>query len=218
MYPAASLSYYLGAELVSGNEPTLVADGFEYPLAGLEGYESTVGRTLRQALFLDCVVRTEGYYQIDLHERQQVEPLVDLDFAALYDAPLSERLGVYLDVPFETLEPHVPEWHLTTDIVPTHENVDALPFVANDLALIRCPSRVNDATISAPPHTLTEFCRSTGSVFTENESKPLIVEPDTVESIEHAWIGDGYPIGSNKASVKSLRRRFETPRAADPTI
>ncbi|WP_227354926.1 CHAT domain-containing protein [Haladaptatus salinisoli] len=218
VYPAASLAHYLGATLVPGTEPALVGDGFEYSLTGSNGYESTVGRVLRQVWFLDCVVRTEGYYPITLHERDAIEPSVDLDFAALYDAPLSERLGTYLDVPFETLEPHVPEWHLTTDVVPTSTNVDVLPFVANDLALIRCPSRVNDATIDAPPRTLTEFCRDAVAESGDDESKPPIVEPEPVESAEHAWIGDGYPMGSNKVTVESLRRRVEFDPTDDPTV
>ncbi|WP_458206582.1 hypothetical protein [Haladaptatus sp. NG-SE-30] len=217
VYPAASLAYYLGATVVPGTEPTLVADGFEFSLAGSNGYESTVGRVLRQVLFLDCVVRTEGLYPIDLHERDAIEPLVDLDFAALYDAPLAERLRAYLGIPFETLEPHMPEWQLTTDIVPTHDNVDALPFVANDLAKIRCPSRVKDATVSAP-QTLTEFCRSTVADPTDSETNPPIVEPEPVESTEHVWIGDGYPMGSNKVSVESWRRRVESSLSDDPAI
>ncbi|WP_458188334.1 hypothetical protein [Haladaptatus sp. NG-WS-4] len=218
VYPAASLAYYLGATVVSGPKPTLVADGFEYSLAGSEGYETTVGRVLRQALFLDCVVRTEGYYLVDLHERGEIEPLVELDFAALYDAPFSARLAAYLGVPFETLEPHLPEWPLTTDVVPTSENVEALPFVANDLALIRCPSPVRESTVNETPRTLAEFCRSAAEDPDDVGPSSPIVEPKPFESVEHAWVGDGYPMGSNKTSVASLRRRVESVRTDDPTV
>ncbi|MFC6725660.1 caspase family protein, partial [Halobium palmae] len=36
-----------------------------------------------------------------------------------------------------------------------------------------------------------------------------IVSPDPVDTIEHAWVGDGYPLGANKATAQSYRRRIE---------
>ena len=100
VYPIVSLAYYLGATVVPGHDPRLVAGSFERSLDGPDGYVETVNRILRQTFFLDCLTRTEGYYKVELHEREAVEPLVDLDFADLYETPLPERLAVYLSVPF----------------------------------------------------------------------------------------------------------------------
>ncbi len=210
VYAAAPLAYYLGAEVVPGECPRLVANEFEYDLTSSAGFETAVANTLQQIFFLDCLTRTEGYYQVDLHERRQVEPTLDLDFSALYDASPTDRLETYLGVPFETLEPNLPDWHLTTDVVPSPGNVESLPFVANDLSLVRCPPQPTTRTVRSQPEPLTEFyradfVRSTDSSTSVND----IVQPDPTNSVEHAWIGDGYPLGSNKTTVESCRRRIE---------
>ncbi|WP_266078398.1 hypothetical protein [Haladaptatus caseinilyticus] len=218
-YAATPLACYLGAKVVPGEYPRLVADEFERSLTSSTGFEHAVANTLRQVFFLDCLTRTEGYYRVELHERKQVEPLVDLDFAALYEASFTERLEAYLSIPFETLEPYIPDWHLTTDVVPTSDNVKCLPFVANDLSLVRCPPKPTTRTVRSQPKPLSEFYRSdfvrggddAGSV---ND----IVQPDPSESIEHAWIGDGYPLGSNKTTIESCRRRIERTAPDDSNI
>ncbi|WP_227353199.1 hypothetical protein [Haladaptatus salinisoli] len=217
VYPAASLAYYLGAKLVPGADPRLVADGFERSLDGPGGYEATVNRVLRQAFFLDCLVRTEGYYRVDLHERQRVEPLVDLDFADLYGRPLADQLTAYLSVPFETLEPHVLDWHLTTDVVPTAENLPALSYFADELSLLRTPRNPRQHTVAPTPEIFDEFTRSAVAAgdFTRGASdawdwddeEMFQVEP--VETMEHAWVGNGYPVGANKVTLESLRRQVE---------
>ncbi|WP_435153082.1 hypothetical protein [Haladaptatus sp. DFWS20] len=209
VYPATSLAYYLGAEVVSGTNPRLVVDEFEHSLDGKAGYEVTVGRTLQQVFFLDCLTRTEGLYRPRLHERQQVESRVDLDFAALYDTPLVERLRDYLAVPFETLEPHIPEWPLTTDVIPTPQNVEMLPFVADDLSLVRCPTTPTKKPTRPSPATIGEFCRSSATESSAPTPGRQVVEPKPAETIEHAWVGDGCPLGSNKVTVESRRRRIE---------
>ncbi|WP_435155057.1 hypothetical protein [Haladaptatus sp. DFWS20] len=209
VYTATPLAYYLGANVVPGENPRLTAEGFEHSLTSSHGLETAIADTLQQVFFLDCLIRTEGYYQVDLHERQQVEPLVDLDFAALYDASPAERLEAYLSVPFETLEPYLPDWHLTTDVVPTPDNVKSLPFVANDLSLVRCPPKPTTRTVRSQPKPLTEFYRADFVRGTDSASVNDIVQPDPSNSVENAWIGDGYPLGSNKTTVESCRRRIE---------
>ncbi|WP_276301221.1 hypothetical protein [Halorussus lipolyticus] len=222
VYPASSLAYYLGAEVVPGDRPRLVTDsGFEYDLAGPLGYEETVGRVLRQSFLLDCVTRTEGYYQVDLHEREQVEAAVELDFADLYDLSLAERLEAYLSVPFETIEACVPDWNLTTDVMATPDNAEVLPFVANDLALVRCPGEPTTASVNPTPEPIDEFFRSGSDApaddFTRSttDAAPAtpaqreIFNPEPAETVEHAWVGEGFPVGANKATAESYRRRVE---------
>jgi hypothetical protein len=216
VYPAAPLAYYLGAELVPGRSPRLVADGFEYDLDGPDGYETTVHRTLQQSFFFDCLTRTEGYYQVDLHERRQVEPLVDVDFGELYDASLPARLETYLDVPFETIRDFVPEWNLTTDVTPIHEHCNILPFVANDLVLVRCPPNPAEMNVVPTLEAQEEFFRDAHAVsddFVRSAGEQEVVEnifkPDPLGTVEHAWVGEGYPLGANKVTATSQRRRLE---------
>jgi len=206
VYPAASLAYYLGAEVGPGTDPRLVAGDFEYALDGPEGYESTVNRVLRRVVFLDCLTRTEGYYAVDLHERQRVEPLVDLDFGALYDRPIAAQVREYLSVPYETLAPHVPEWPLTTDVVPVADNVDVLPFAARELSLVRCPDEPSTASSTSPPGALADFYRGPANDDPPTEN---VVRTDPVETSGHAWVGDGYPLGGDKLTADACRRRVE---------
>jgi len=104
-------------------------------------FERRTGEVLRQAFHFDCLARTEGFYPVDLHERETTD--LDLDWGRLYDLPLAERLGEYLAVPFERVEPELPQWTLTTDVRPDPENVELLPFVvAGELSIVRSPETV----------------------------------------------------------------------------
>jgi hypothetical protein len=90
VFVVAPLAYYLGARVVPGNTPRIVADDFEHPLDVARGFETAVEQVLKRAFLLDCVTRTEGLYPVDLYERRQLESTVELDFAALYDAAPAE--------------------------------------------------------------------------------------------------------------------------------
>ncbi len=131
--------------------------------------------------------------------------------------PLAERLGAYLDVSYEDLEPLLPQWSLTTDVHPAAENVSVLPYLADDLSLIRCPGADSAAADPEPGH-VSEFLRSPadaavvrgaaerGTGFTSDDDR--FVQPDPVDTVEHAWVGEGIPLGANKATVEAYRRRI----------
>ena len=233
VYPVASLAYYLGATVVPGNVPQLVTEtGFTYDLQTEVGFEREVEQVLKRTFLLDCVTRTEGLYEVVLHERTAVEPMVELDFAALYERPLAERLETYLDVPYGLLEPHVPDWKLTAHVADTPESVETLPFVVNDLAVVRVGTAGPDGpTESAPTldpeqgkqqlEAVDSFYRSTRSedphVVTQ-PSAPTVTPPKT-ESMEQAWIGEGAPHGASKATAQAYRNRLElTPTEGDIDI
>ncbi|WP_128475742.1 hypothetical protein [Halorussus pelagicus] len=211
-YVAAPLAFYLGAQLVVGDAsaPRLVTDeGFAYDLDGPKGFEEEVARTLKQTFFLDCVTRTEGYYPVTLHEREMVEPLVDLDFAALYERSLAERLEAYLSVPFEVIEEQIPTWKLSTRVDPAPENVASVPFLVDDLAVVRTPAARRTATHRA--------AASSGGLardgdFTRSSSEPSgtrpVVEPEPTDSVEQAWIGDHAPVDATKATATAFRNRL----------
>ncbi len=213
VYPVASLAYYLGAEVVPGKSPKIVTEsGFEYSLDGPPGYETRVARALKRCFLLDCVVRTEGLYTVDLHERRAVESATGIDPETLYDAPLSERLERYLDVPWDAVADHVPEWKLTTHLETTPENAEMLPFLVDDLAVIRAPSAERgSASADAQRSALGEFVRE--GTFTrsagETADGPDTVTPAATDSLESAWAGEGVPAGASKPTVAAFRNRLQ---------
>ncbi|GKZ15489.1 hypothetical protein [Haladaptatus sp. T7] len=225
VFPVVSLAYYLGATVVPGHDPRLVAGSFERSLDGPGGYVETVNRVLRQTFFLDCLTRTEGYYKVELHERERVEPLVDLDFADLYETPLPERLAVYLSVPFETLEPHIPNWRLGVDLTPTVQNAEYMPHIARDLALVRIPDKPTSKTVKPMSDAQSEFFRAPSSeVLVRGASGWDTVDGRDVFQVDpmpnvigQAWAGPGYPLTVNKLDVSALRQRIDR-RPSNETI
>lgn len=245
LYPVVSLAYYFAADVVPGNEPRIEGDGWSHSLE--PDFERRTAEILRQSFHLDCLVRTEGFYPVDLHERETTD--LDLDWGRLYDLPLAERLGEYLAVPFERIEPELPQWTLTTDVRPDPGNVEMLPFVAGELSIVRSPETATPVTAgegggvgflrgpgtdSTPrPASLgpDEFVRgSAGSEPVRGEvpadagvsrgadaaadrgavpADADFVQPEPVDTVEHAWVGDGVPLDANKATLDAYHRRLE---------
>ena len=235
IFVVAPLAYYLGARVRPGEEPRLRTDrGLEHSLDGPSGFERTVERALKRTFFLDCLARTEGLYPVALHEREAVEVDLDLDLAALYDRPLAERLDAYLDVPFTAVEDHLPEWKLTSHVEPAPTSVETLPFLVDDLAVVRCASTESvrrsttlmyddgvEAARTGRESGLTRRASTTRS--TDADVSPGIdtefVSPETTDSLEAAWVGEGLPLGASKASVEAYRNRLDrTPADGDIAI
>ena len=213
VFVAAPLAYYLGARLVPASTPRLTTDtGFEYALDSPRGFESAVERTLKQLFFLDCVTRTEGYYEIDLHERTAVEPYVDLDFATLYDRPLAEQVAAYLEVPYDLIEDHIPEWRLTTHVEPTAGNAEQLPFVVDDLAVVRTHDYHQRTQATVPAEVEAEFTRddviTRSASASDGATASEYVEPTSEGTLEQAWIGESIPIGASKLTVEAFLNRL----------
>jgi hypothetical protein len=222
LYRVSSLAYYLGADVAPGEERVLDADGEHYDLDTARGFEDEVAKLLKHAFLLDCVVRTEGFYPVNLHERNAVEDALTFDLAAVYDATPAERLSVYLEVPYEATEPYVPQWKLNADVAPDPDNIAAIPFVANELGTVRIPGTDESPTVHDEPEELTSFYRADGTtVRSSSESVTAgsnIVKPRETDAIEHAWIADGFPIGASKTRVESYLRRLDRPVREDDSI
>jgi hypothetical protein len=207
IFSITSLAYYLGAEVVDGTNPRIIADGEEYPLPR-ENFHTAVNERLRQLVFLDCLTRTEGYYDIELFERKATADVLELDYNDLYDSPLAVRTAAYLETDLEQYREYLPEWDLTVDIHPTPSRISTLSFVANDLALIRTPEQWKQQEAEALDPESTSTPTAGPDAFTPREAP----------SIEHVHLGPGYPLGSCKATQTSLKRRIERPEPADETI
>ncbi|PSQ34187.1 hypothetical protein BRD08_10360 [Halobacteriales archaeon SW_10_66_29] len=232
IFPLASLSYYLGADFVPAQRPRLVTDdGFAYAFDYPEGYEDDVARVLKQVFLLDCLARTEGFYAVNLHERNALDAQLDLDWAALYDAPLAERLEPYLSVPYAVLAEHVPEWRLTAHVEPTPDTVEQLPFVVDDLAVVRTVdteqwrSSSPDLRVAAdgagedvltrsasPSESTSEpaedpVSRSVSSTTQRDDT--TYVEFEEADSLEQAWLGEGVPVGASKLIPAAFHNRLD---------
>ncbi|NEU58189.1 hypothetical protein [Halorussus sp. MSC15.2] len=148
VYTVAPLAYYLGAEVLPGETASLTADSEEIRHLGddVASVGESVEEILKRVLLLDCVTRTEGLYPDDLHERDVLETHTDLDFAALYDAPPADRLGAYLAVSDEAMAAIDSPWHRITHVEedPGPDPVELLPYVVNDLSLVRVKQSSDD--------------------------------------------------------------------------
>ncbi|WP_440766828.1 hypothetical protein [Natronorubrum sp. DTA7] len=146
IFTVTPLAYYLGAEMVPSAKPKILTDdGRTYSLNGPEGFEKTVERTLKKIHFFDCIVRTEGVTEIPLRERKKVEESIGFNSKCMYGESLSEQLNTYLKVPFSTVKPFLPEWRLKVQIEPIPENIPFLPFIANDLAIVKVKDETNQS-------------------------------------------------------------------------
>ncbi len=210
IFVATPLAYYLGARLVPGDAPRLVADGFVHDFDGPHGFEESVARALKRTFFLDCVVRTEGIYDVPLHERQTVESRTDIDVERLYDASLGEQLSAYFEIPYEHIADLVPEWKLTTHVAPQTDNIELLPFITNDLAVVRTPTGTEVSHSEVQAAVVDDFLRDdivrSAGATTPNET---YVKPSSTDSVEQAWISDGTPVGASKTTPAAYRNRLQ---------
>ncbi|WP_232686082.1 hypothetical protein [Halobacterium zhouii] len=222
LYRVSPLAYYLGADVFVGEGRELHVGDEQYDLNTTRGFESEVTTLLKHVFFLDCVTRTEGFYSMNLHERNLVEDDLTFDLETVYNASLADRLNAYLEVPYDVTEPHRPKWKLTADIEADRSRIETLPFIANELAEVRVPGTEDRETASSEPEELTSFYRSEAALVRSpsdaSTSKSNILKPRETDSIEHAWIGDGFPIGASKTNAEFYRQRLERTERVSDTI
>ncbi len=220
VYAATPLAYYLSAKIVPSDAPRLETPNRQYPLdgtGGFDGVEDELSRVFQHLFFLDCIIREEGTYDVPVQERKDVEPFLEFDCSELYERSLAEQVDAYLDVPFDVIEPSLPKWNLMTDVVPSEANVETLPFIADELSLVRCPIPTTRVQQTAQLPEITDFCRSVQTA-SESEHETLAISPQPATAKNLVWVGDGVPVGGNKATVESYRRRVEYSPSERSTI
>lgn len=219
LYAVASLSFYLGADVRPGDRPAIETATATHELGVERPLADDAARALERLFLLDCVVRTEGVYPDPLRERSRLEDALPFDPGRVYDATLSERVDRYLDVPHEVVEPYVPRWPLTAHVPSTPDGIEILPFVVNELGVVREP---RGEVVRAPtPATDAEetFVRSASverspaaRPVDEEEPKTFVEPAVTGESIEHAWFGGNVPRGASKATLEAYRNQLSRGR------
>jgi hypothetical protein len=198
-------------------------EGFVHPLTGPPGFETRVARALKRSFLLDCVVRTEGIYPVDLHERERIVAATGLAVPALCDLPPAERLARYHDPPWEAIVPVVPRWRLAARVDPTPETLELLPYVVNGLATVwtarDAPGESRHSVVVG------EFLRrasadeslvrggasegfTRGSKWGGRGSVGSVVDGET-DAVEEAWVGKSCPLGVNKVTAAGFRHRLQ---------
>jgi hypothetical protein len=234
VYPLASLASYLGARVEPG-DPALHAAGRTYPLDAVDEsprvtghrpestpadplgrYETAVRDVFRHLFLLDTVVRTVGYYDVALAEREAIERHLPLSLRAAYDAPLAERTAAYLAVPLSVTAPAWPRWRLTATAPAVPETARHLPFLAADLALVRTSPTA--AVTGAPEPALVQAEGGESSATARSGTRSgvdglagadVVEVPPAPESLSQAWLGEGIPRGASKATLRSYARHLE---------
>lgn len=225
------LAYYFGADIIPGESHVIrTPQGFQHSLDNTEReFEGEVKRVLKQCFFLDCLTRTEGYYQVTLSEREHLNEKLNLDFATLYDETLPEQLERYLSISYNTIESYIPKWKQTVYMEAAPDNVEFLPFLINDLAAIHSAEnadfsrhRVNDSI--GEDGTIVN--RSTNNSTVGDDQDGLIrknsksrsgdgpkpeeyIEIPECDSNEQTWVGDGIPIGASKSMISAFKNRLK---------
>jgi hypothetical protein len=213
--PAAPLSYYLGAGIRAGESPALVVDGTRHRLDRGDGFERTVERTLKRTFFLDCLVRTESPREVVLYERAELDDALDVDLRALYGRPAAERLEAYQSVPYEAVEPYLPDWRRTAHVQPTRMGIEALPFLANDLAAVRVHEGPPTEGGATPP---TPDVSGPERGLERSTAPGEVVRPPETDSVAQAWVGPGVPVGAIKTIPQAFRNWQRRERRDDEEV
>lgn len=217
VFVVAPLAYYLGARVVSGNDPRLVAGEEQYSLVDNASLEESVERVLKQTFFLDCLVRTAGERPVPLYEYEKVAPALDIDIDSLYGRPGAERLQSYLTVPFEDVVDYIPTWKLVSHVAPHGDSLEVLSFLVNDLSVIRSPPDRTPPEQSKTEAVFTPSARSDGGTGlvrktsgsdSDKRAKPR-VNPGQTNSLEQAWVGPGMATGASKAIPEAFWNRLD---------
>lgn len=217
LYPLAPLAFYLGAEIREGPNPKLLTDdGFEYDLGGGTWLDDVAARVLRQVFTLDAVVRSTGLFDVDLHEREAVASLLDVDLETLYGLPMRERLEAYLAIPPEQVAGIGPRWSMTAYVPPTENGIEYIPHVVDELGFVRNPrgTKMDESAELAGFDVPVE--RSRRYVSSDAGTRKLL-RPDTVDdSVEHVWFDDHVPVGATKGTLAAFRNTLDRTTYHDP--
>lgn len=197
LFTVAPLSYYLGASIAFGERFQLETDAGV--AADLD--ERGVETVLQHVFLLDCLVRTHGLYEQKPVEYEALAPKLPLDLPGLYDASLAERTEAYLSVPTSVTEPYVPRWPSVAYVEPSVDRLEALPFLVDDLSLIRIDGVDRYRGEAARKVALSRFVtspvekRSASAVF---EGRDTFVDVPETDARHRVWVGEGVPMNASK--------------------
>jgi hypothetical protein len=216
----APLAYYLGAPVEPAEDPALVVESERFGLDATTDVEATVERTLKRTLFMDCLVRTTYPRPEMLAEREHLDDVLDVSLATLKGRPFHERLARYMEIPYDTIEPHFPDWRTVAHVQPTRTGVEALPFLANDLAIVRVPDHTPDdgPRTGATTDGTSRRDGGSGGAVDDAAGTRHVVRPPSTDAVGQAWVGPGVPIGVSKVLPTAYHNRLDRERREDGTV
>ncbi len=237
VFVVSPLAYYLGASVGPAAEPRLVVGDEAYPLPAGPDLETAVEQLLKRTFFLDCLVRTVGPRRIPLWERRELAPALEeelsVDLDELHGCSPAERLRAYQSVDYERIEPYLPDWKLVAHVQAAAANVETIPFLVSDLAVVRCaratgPGGPGDADLETATVGITDggLRNDARPLYRSDTGGPRQADRHSVwagrgggRAVEETWVGDGIAPGMSKAMPEAFRNRLgRDPRERDVDI
>lgn len=249
LYPAVPLAYWLGATVEPG-EPALHAGKQRYPLGVAGGYNAqSEQRAYEQhiadifQLLFQFEAACRGFYDsLPLEIEQRVKKSdIHLDLDAIANEPIDKRTQAFLNIgtPATVLNEKIgrPTWPQTVDVEPTADNSVALPFFADEMAIVRCHKKTGTASRPTQSYGKTGRRPTAGGADPDPEalssqrsemagdspqnpsSHPLLDHPTDsrlltlppTDSIVHSWLGDGVAGNATNIEIGSLMDRVAQP-------
>ena len=217
IFTVAPLAYYLGAIVEPGNRPRLITDGQSYDLDAGD-LAGSVQSVLEHVFTLDCVVRMAGIYPFRTAAADELEARVDLDYEALFKLPLAERTAEYFEIP-QSATAGLLDWHYTADVAADPAYAAALPYLMDELAVVRSPPQQSGQVDLTPsPNALQSMDDGVPArAAVENTTpQPLSgVTPVDADTSGHSWVADDFSPSVANPTVGSFRRGFEWPQGEE---
>ncbi|MCG1004246.1 MULTISPECIES: hypothetical protein [Halobacterium] len=215
IYTVAPLAYYLGATVLPGNQSRLVADGETYEFDS-RALAEDVRSVLEHVFTLDCVVREAGVFSFRTEASEDLEARVALDYERLFELSLSERTAAYLRIPRSATEGLV-AWHYTADVAAAPSYAAALPYLVDELAVVRSPPRrTSTVELTPSPNALQAGSALVRSVTSETPDPLSGVVPEDADTPGHSWVAGDFAPSAANPTVGSFRRGFEWPTGDGP--
>lgn len=137
IFRVTPLVHYFGADVVPGDQTELhLGSHYVEPLGTGAELEQSVDDLLGHCLVLDSLVRIGGYYSMSRYEYDELAPELPFYPPELYDEPIHRQLLEYLEVPFETVAPYVPDWPSVGTLRPKAADIEAVPYLQNMLSRV----------------------------------------------------------------------------------
>jgi hypothetical protein len=215
LFVLAPLAYYLGARVsvAPRDAPLLRAPdaGVCRELPSLPELQADAASLLYRVVTLDCLLRdareNPGSDSAQRLTRAGITPAVTAD------ADIDQRLAAYLDTRFSTIEPGLPEWHLSVYVPPKPENVVALPYVLDRLAFVYLPDADPLPEAERLQHSLADFYRTCDEGSTV---EPIL--PDLNRGRLHGWLADGVAVDAFSLLSEAYANRRARPAVGDGPI
>lgn len=191
LFIGAPLAYYLGAEVtLDDTDGRLVAPdaGVDYDLG--PALVETVPETLARVFWLDCLARNGGPHAEPALVEHDLLTEVGIEHEAAYQASPAERLGMYLDAPYDLVVDDLPDWPLAMHVDPVMDHVSTLPFLLNHLSFIYPPETAELEGSELMERSLDDFYRGPPGPIASVE----MMKPKLRKGRIHGWLAEGTPI------------------------